>query len=152
MDTATSPQKHARGPKQNGAQSAYARHFRTTGNPPRRNTCFEEGCPGDRLTLNEKPHQQAQARLSTGAGGLAGVAVGRSEEDVRIHGGSKGWNIFTRDSDRHPRLFGRPRVKEGYLSQEASTGWEGACGSSARHARYEGSHKKRWPASALKVG
>ena len=29
---------------------------------------FEEECPDDRLTL--QPHQQAQARLSTGAGGL----------------------------------------------------------------------------------
>ena len=31
-------------------------------------TFFQEGCPGNQLTLN--PHQQAQARLSTGAGGL----------------------------------------------------------------------------------
>ena len=29
---------------------------------------FQEGCPGDQLTLS--PHQQTQARFSTGAGGL----------------------------------------------------------------------------------
>ena len=56
----------------------------------RRHKSFsQEGCPGDRLTL--QPHQQAQARLSTGAGGL-GFTVDGNEENVRFDG-EQGWGL-----------------------------------------------------------
>ena len=51
----------------NGAQWAYENILELSGAVEARSV-FQEGCPGNQLTLN--PHQQAQARLSTGAGGL----------------------------------------------------------------------------------
>ena len=41
-----------------------------------------EGCPGNQLTLN--PHQQAQARLSTGAGGLGLLSTVARRTSVSI--------------------------------------------------------------------
>ena len=51
----------------NGAQWAYEKILELPG-AEEAPSFFQEGRPGNQLTLN--PHQQAQARLSTGAGGL----------------------------------------------------------------------------------
>ena len=50
----------------NGAQWAYE-HILEIPRAAETQSCFQEGCPGNQLTLN--PHQQAQARLSANAGG-----------------------------------------------------------------------------------
>ena len=50
---------------------------------------FQEGCPGNQLTLH--PNQQAQARLSTGAGGL-----GLPWTEVRQMSASIGWGSYRR--------------------------------------------------------
>ena len=51
----------------NGAQWAYEKILELPG-AEEALSFFQEGCPVDELILN--PHQQAEARLSTGAGGL----------------------------------------------------------------------------------
>ena len=51
----------------NGAQCAYENILELPG-AAEAQSFFHEGCPGNQLTLN--PDQQAQARLSTGTGGL----------------------------------------------------------------------------------
>ena len=51
----------------NGAQWAYETILELPG-AAEAQSFFQEGCPDRWLTL--QPHQQAQARLSTGAGGL----------------------------------------------------------------------------------
>ena len=51
----------------NGAQWAYEKILELPG-AEEAPSFFQEGCPGNQLTLN--PHQQAQARLFTGVGGL----------------------------------------------------------------------------------
>ena len=50
----------------NGAQWAYEKILELTG-AAEAQSFFQEGCPDDRLTL--QPHQQAQARLSSGESG-----------------------------------------------------------------------------------
>ena len=51
----------------NGAQWADRKILELPG-APEAQSFFQEGCPGNQLTLT--PHQQAQARLFAGAGGL----------------------------------------------------------------------------------
>ena len=51
----------------NGAQWVYEKILELPG-AAKTQSFFHEGCPDNRLTL--QPHQQAQARRSTGAGGL----------------------------------------------------------------------------------
>ena len=51
----------------NGAQGAHEKILELQG-AAEAQSFFQEGCPGNQLTLS--PRQQAQARLSTGSGGL----------------------------------------------------------------------------------
>ena len=74
----------------NGVQWAYEK-FRELPGAAKAQSFFQEGCPGNQLTLN--PHQQAQSRRSTGAGRLGLPSTERGE---CLHPLKAGWGLYRR--------------------------------------------------------
>lgn len=126
----------------NGAQWAYDKVLELPG-AAKAQSCFQEWCPDSRLTL--QPHQLAQPRLSTRAGGL-----GLPLTEARRMPAFFGSRVVTMPevlADLPGPLGDRVRrgiPESGIISQS-----EVAC---PRFETYGGQRRKRWQASFPNLG